>query len=324
MEKALEPAMVNVLRLRKSHRNLAILCLIFFLGMMIGTAYLALSDGNILGSLFVGGFWGFWVVASLMMLVSYYRESLSVQDGKIVHTGVVRTRELAFAKVVNVRWQVAPRGGSVVLRTSADKVKLVFDNFELEQRRWLIQSLHLSLPKSIQQDWERFCLRIALPLLKPDTDAPLQPGEIWVTRRRWDRFFLFTTVVLVALGIVCAWWFRSLGLLALPLASLLLWPLMRLSTPTKGMRERKVNTAPEWKFFSFMLLWAIVAVAGAILFSECHPFWFGVLLVLCISGMCYSAHQLDCRRRTVENTAAPAAAEEWERLAGVEVGESQG
>ena len=179
-----------VLRLKKSYRNSAITCLVLFMGMMIGSSYIALANGSILGSLVLGGFWGFWVVLSVMLLLSYYRESLFVDDGKIIQTGVFRRREIALADIVSVRWRIVPVGGSVVLRSSADKIKVTFDNFELEQRRWLIQLFRHSLPQSIQQDWERFCLRNALPLLKQDTDAPLQPDEILITRRRWDRFFL--------------------------------------------------------------------------------------------------------------------------------------
>ena len=122
---------------------------------MIGSSYVALSNGSILGSLALGGFWAFWVALSVMLLLSYYRDSLLLDDGKIVQIGILRRREIALADIISVRWRIVPVGGSVVLRSSADKIKVTFDNFELEPRRWLIRLLRLSLPQSIQQDWER-------------------------------------------------------------------------------------------------------------------------------------------------------------------------
>lgn len=314
--------MDNILRLKKSYRNLAIICLVFFVGMMIGSSYIALSNGSILGSLALGGFWGFWVVLSAMLLLSYYRESLFLDEGRIIRAGILRRREIALADIISVRWRIAPIGGSVVLRSSADKIKVTFDNFELDQRRWLIRLLRLSLPKSIQQDWERFCLRNALPLLKQDTDAPLQPDEILITRRRWDRFFLATTVVLVVLGIICAWLLRSLPLLAFPLVSLLLWPLMRLSTPAKGLRYRK-TPAPEKRHLLIFAVWCGVGVAIIPLDSSHNGLAIGLMIVWFAILLCL-AYRMDRRQEAGRDVAAPAAAEEWERLMEMETKEPRG
>jgi hypothetical protein len=311
----MEFAVNNVLRLKKSHRNIAIICPIFFVGMMTGSSYVALSNGSILGSLVLGGFWGFWVVLSAMLLLSCYRESLFVDDGKIIQTGILRRREMAFSDIVSVRWRIMPVGGSAVLRSSAEKIKVTFDNFELEQKRWLIRLLRLSLPQSIQQDWERFCLRNALPLLKQDTDAPLQPGEILITRRRWDRFFLATTVVLVVLGIICAWLLQSPTPLAFPLVSLLLWPLMRFSTPAKGLRCGK-TPAPEKRHLLIFAVWYGVGVAIIPLDNSHNGLTIGLVIVW-FAILLYLAYRMDRRREATRDVAAPAAAEEWERLEGM-------
>lgn len=306
--------MDNVLRLKKSYRNLGIIALIFSMGMMTGSSYIALSNGSILDPLVLGGFWGCWIVlsVSVMLLLPYYRESLFVNDGTIIQTGIFRRREIALADIISVRWRIVPVGGSVVLCSSADKIKVTFDNFEREQRRWLIRLLRLSLPQSIQQDWERFCLRHALPLLKHGTDAPLQPGEILFTRRRWDRFFVVTTVVLVVLGIVCAWLLQSLPLLAFPLVSLLLWPLMRFSTPAKGSRYTK-TPAPEKRHLLFFAVWCFVGVALIPLGSSHNGLAIG-LMIAWFAILLYLADRTDRWRKAARDVAAPAAAEEWERL----------
>jgi hypothetical protein len=305
--------MDKVLRLRKSHRNLAIIGLIFFGGMMIGSSGFALSNGSIIGSLFFAAFWGFWVVLAVMALLSYYRESLFVGDGQVIQNGILRRREIAFVDVVSVRWRIAPAGGSVVLRSSADKIRVTFDKFEREQRRWLIRSLRLSLPLSIQQDWERFCLRNALPLLKHNSDLPLQPDEILLTRRRWDRFFLATTVVLLILGILCAWLLRSLPLLAFPLVSLLMWSLVRFSTPAEGLRHKKIPTQAK----GYLLLFAVWCSIGVVIIASLGNSHNHLAIGLGIAWLAiflYVGHRIDRRLEAARDAAAPAAAEEWARL----------
>lgn len=183
-----------IFRPQKSYRNLAIVSLLFFLGMTVLSVCLVVSNGcSILASFLVVGFWGFFVALSVIVLLQYYRESLSVKDGRIVQTGIIRRREMELAEVTDVRWRAMPAGGSVVLRSASQKIKANFDNFELEQRRSLIRWLRLSLPQPIQRDWEAFCIRHALPLLKHAMDAPLRADEVLITRRRWDRFFLVLT-----------------------------------------------------------------------------------------------------------------------------------
>jgi hypothetical protein len=72
-ERRLGAPMDTIFRLKKSYRNLAMTCLLFFLGMMVFSFSVALYHSSILGSLGLAVFWGFWVVLSVMLLLSYYR-----------------------------------------------------------------------------------------------------------------------------------------------------------------------------------------------------------------------------------------------------------
>jgi len=81
-----------------------------------------------------------------------------------------------------------------------------------------------------------------------------------------------------------------------------------------GMRDRKVTAAPEREFFLLVLGWGLLGIVGIMPFSNCHPFWSCVLLVLWLIGLAYPAYRLDRRRRVAEDVATSAAVEEWDRL----------
>ena len=307
--------MDQVLRLKKSYRNLGVMCLIFFSGMMVVSFFGILSESNLLDALRAVGFCGCLLVLPAMMLLAYYRQSISIQEETIIQTGIFRQRKIAFTEMAGVRWRLFPAGGSVVLRSSTEKIKIHFDNFEAQQKHPLILSLRRSLPQSIQQNWEPFCLRLALPLLKHGPDAPLQKNEVLITRRYWDRFFLIVTLVLIVCGIVCAWSFQKPLFLTFPLISLVFWPMMRFSTPPEGMRTQKLPPQMKWGLL-FLSLWIAIAMATIVPLSKTHMglaigltvVWFAILLLY--------GHWMDRRRKATQDQdpTPPPTVDEWERL----------
>jgi hypothetical protein len=307
--------METIFRPKKSYRNLGILCLLFFLGMTVFALCLVVSNGGgILAALLLVGFWGFWVILSVMTLLAYYRESLTVEDGRIAQTGIFRKREMSISEVINVRWRIVPVGGAVVLRSASQKIKVTFDNFELEQRLWLIRFFRRSLSPSIQRDWERFCLRNALSLSKFLTDDPLQAGEILLTRRRWDRFFSVLTVLTLAAGIVSAWCFRSFPPLAIPVPIVAIWLMMRFTTPRQGMRCERISATPEKGFLLFLLVWGAIGLATISWLGDRHRGLAIGLMILWAAVLLFQAVRVGRRREAARDAVAPSAAEEWERL----------
>ena len=109
----------RIFRPRKFYRNTLIVCLIFFLVIMffsVGVGCSARPDRKWIAVCFFGGFWGFWIVLSAFYLLAYYRESLLVQEKRIVQKGLFRTRSLDLAELTDAHWREYPQGGSIVLR----------------------------------------------------------------------------------------------------------------------------------------------------------------------------------------------------------------
>jgi hypothetical protein len=313
--------MDKTLRLRNSYGAVGIVSLFFFAGMM-GFSFVAFFRDNMPGAVCFSGFWGAWIVVSVWLLAAYYRESVSVDECRIVQQGILRRREMAFADVANARWRTMPRGGAVVLRSLTGKIKVCFDNFGLEERRWLIRHLRLSLPQSVQQDWDRFCVRNALPLAKHDADAPLQPGEVLLTKRRWDRFFLVLTATTAVVSAVCARVLEYPPALVLPVICLLMWLMIRFYTPAKGMRDKRLSANPEKGYFLFLLIWGPVGVTAVMPLSY-GQFDLAIgVLVLWFTVLVNQSYRLDRRREAAKDAVAPEAVLEWDRLEG-QAGESE-
>jgi hypothetical protein len=83
--------MERVFYLRKGYRDLAIRGLLAFVFSGLFGVYFSLTDvpkdRAIYAALLFGLFWGFWTLAAAWMLLTYWRGSLSIEDGQICQQG---------------------------------------------------------------------------------------------------------------------------------------------------------------------------------------------------------------------------------------------
>jgi len=150
---------------------------------------------------------------------------------------------------------------TIVLQSVNQRLKIALDEYERETWLPLIRHLRNSVPEDRQRDWDWFCLKTALPLRRDErehaapADAAPNEGNFTITRRRWDKFFLVSGVVL-APAVTAWWWFmRDPRVFMIYPALLLLWLYMRVMTPARGIRTKRFShDGPEHRFLGWTML----------------------------------------------------------------------
>jgi len=195
----------TVFRLRKGYRNIGLVCLPFFVLAGVASAYGIWSEVPphrpvnaicfVICSMCV---WAFMAGLSLWVLLAYWRERLKITGGQVIHHGVIGKKEIDLADVTDVRWGIV-KTGRITLRTLTEKLKIDLDNFEATDRLRLIRFVRDRLPDTVQQEWDMFCYKIAIPLRDRYIrgNRPPGPDEVSLTRRRWDWYFIPTILALV-------------------------------------------------------------------------------------------------------------------------------
>jgi hypothetical protein len=313
-----------VLRLRKSYFALGIVGLVMLLAMAAFSYYAAITDvpadRRAYFLILTLGVWGFMTCLDLWLLLACWREQLLVQDDRMIRQGVFSTKELSWSEIVEARWRVIPAGGSVVLKTATDKMKVEFSNFEREQSLFLIRHLWKVLPSFAHRDWPLFCYKIALPMSKslaPQVERGPHENEVRITRRRWDWYFLPGILLAAAIGVYLWQMFGLSRSLIGPLPLIALWLFVRWGTPKQGML---VPTSPEDRqliaWFSLTLLSAFPLMYISKQLEKQHPaLGFVALLPLLAFFPVIIRMGVRKERRQKERAleATPAAVEEWER-----------
>jgi hypothetical protein len=100
-----------------------------------------------------------------------------------------------------------------------------------------------------------------------------KPGHVWITRRRWDAYFLAAALVIAVVGPLVFWSTSRATVAAglVPLAAL--WALVRWSWPRDGTAVRRISAYPGIiPFLCWLLGWGVlIGVGGGILLNENLP-----------------------------------------------------
>jgi hypothetical protein len=199
------------------------------------------------------------------------------------------------------------------------------ENFEIEDRLSIIEYLRRYVPKDVQHGWERFCYLRALPLRKhKDYDAgqELEPGQVRLTRRRWDWYFVPAIVVFAGLGVLLYLLFDQPRSLAAPVAPAALWLLMRFTTPKQGLVSETIRRDSKQGEFASAVIWCFasyfVAIAAMVACKLANvPTWLDLTITILVALGCLivvssKLFRMDQRRKQREQEGIPAAVEEWD------------
>lgn len=139
---------------------------------------------------------------------------------------------------------------------------------------------------------------------------PLKPGHVWLTRRRWDAYFLAAFVAVVVGGIV-TWWFtadlQKIGAGLLPLVPL--WLTIRWGWPREGSAVRTAESTPGMvPLLKWLAVWGSVGLLGILplgiwvpLESEGVPLTWSQALILIgylvawFAGLLLGVHRIEAR-----------------------------
>lgn len=318
----LEFLMRKTLRLKRGIFTTGILCLLGFLAMgtfSVATTMLAPPPkarlDPIYMAIFFGLFWGAWSCLAIWILLTYWRERLTVTDENVIQRGVIRTQVVGFDEIKSLIWKPSPPQVRLIAETT--RVKIHLANFEPTDQLWSIRQLQQRIPESVQDGWEVFCAKAAVPLCRHETGR-LAHGQVAVTRKRWAWYFLPATLLFAILGIVLS---LTLGLHRLwiaPLPILVLWALLHFSTPRKGLAVTRIPAVPgNSRFLLFLLFWGGVALVGSFVLFAVNPRFPPTIAWLAIGGilwfvvLIYKAEQVDRLRQRNDEDRIPMALKEW-------------
>lgn len=316
----------EVFRLRKRYRNIGVVCLLFFVLVGTASAYGFWSEvppnRRIYAIYFVVlllSFWGFWAGLSLWVLLAYWRESLKIRNGQMIQQGVIGKKRIGLADITNVRWSIG-KSGRITLRTLTEKLRIYLDNFESTERLWLIRFLRNSLPEAVQQDWELFCYKIAIPLREHGVQGNRPPGpdEVLFTRSRLDWYFIPAILLSAVIGSVYYWKLQQPRMLVAPLMPALPWVILRFGTPRQGLVSKRISAEPgQTRFLLFLLWWLGIAIAGFLLLRLWNPpmphaLVLGIIgSILWFGGLLFRVHPVARERRQRDREAAKVAIQQW-------------
>ncbi len=261
----------RVFRVRKSYRNQGICFLIIFVLAGIGAAYAVWIDpppnNKLILISFLSLVWSLMTGLSLWILLGYKYESLTIQNESVIQQGVIFRKEIDLSTIKQARWNLV-QGGGIKLKNLTEKISIYFDNFEREEGLWLIQHFQTRLSEDIQQNWDLFCLRVALPLREPKQDPIREPGpgEILITRKRYDRIGIPLIIVSIIGGILTAWYFLNPGLLLAPVLPIGFWLFLRYSTPKQGLVDHRISADKDnYQWLIFNGCWLGLALIGLVI-----------------------------------------------------------
>jgi len=318
------PCEEKLFRIRKYYRNLGIagliLASILTSGMILEIRAEAPPDRQVSQMIFAGSICTFFASISLWLLLSYYFVSLTIQGRKIIEQGVLLRKELDLDHIRQLRWIPSP-SGNIKLKSLNEKITIYLKYFPLEDRLWIVEHLREQIPASVQEGWDLFCHRVALPLRRYDPQTLPVPDndEVLLTRKRWDRLLLPWIPLFAVGGVLAAWKFNLTHLLIAPLLPTVLWLSMRYSTPKRGMVSQKISTDKEMSsflIFSGGMLLTYLTILVALKFIDI-PLLDNTISMACLSligvaAMLWKSHHLGKKLHKKQLEASKASVQEWE------------
>ncbi len=261
------------------------------------------------------------VLFSLWGILVYRNVSLTIHNGKVILQGIFQRQEITLSEIEEASWDIS---SELILVSQSENAVINLEYYNAQDELWLIHFFRNELPDASQKRWDRFCLRVAIPLQerlqRPESKlcAP-GPGEALITRRRYDLIGIPVNLLITFVGVYSSWKHDQFGSLIFPVFSIGLWLLLRYSVPSQGVVQERLWSQEEFRVLTYLLLtWGIAGMIGFIilLMSNLSEFVKGIgsfcLFILCFTLLLETYNRLTTHYREERNRINQKAIEEWE------------
>ena len=212
--------------------------------------------------------------------------------------------------------------GMILLRTTGNRILIDCNILEPTDVLWLIRLIRSRLPESIQTGWPLFAYRVAVPVREGTLDKRRLdgPDDVYVTRLRWDFFFVCAILVVGLGGILLSWLLQQPVTLLAPLVPTLFWIFGRRRMPTVARKSLDLREVADRSFLGLLVILSVITLGSFWLFGAFKISWVpflpsmlwigGFVMICCLIGgeQCFERLR---RRHDLEFNALPAA-ERWE------------
>jgi hypothetical protein len=332
MDVSRESAMDETFRPRKAILYLGFaLCLLFLTAIAVCTSIFVLKNPKQHGFngehsvLLVGGMglivYGFFLLLSLYILATYFVERFSIRGTTLSLQTVLRNHRFEVSDLEGLIWK-RYGGGRVVFRCQHAKSCLDISGYLIEDRLRVVSALRDLVPHDRQEGWPEFCHHVALRLrsfMETQTQRELMPGQMRITRSRYDRMAMIavpsSVILAVAVGLGTGRW----QFLVLPALLIGFWALLRSMIPQSGLVERRLTATPSGRAFTFyylMFLFPPITGAALLVWGVEKSIARAVMLVsMTISAVpaLYFCYKEDKKRRVADEAGVRTAPERWLR-----------
>lgn len=304
-------------RLSRSLFGLGVLCTAFFAAMavvsVLGIYFEAPPERRpaaLVAGLGIAGFWLAFTMLGVWLLLAYWRHRLTIRDEQIDYVGVIRCKRIRPPEIVSARWRCWPQCGSLVLKTVTARVAIDFGDYGAENARQLIRFFRESVPLPLQTGWELFYVRIgkraARAARQLEETAP-GVGEVLLTRRRFDAYFLIGMLLAGATAVYVYHRTGDSSVFAKLVGIPAIWLVVRFMCPRKGMVAKRATGDSRSRFVLIAYLWLFGGMACCLLLKAFFPDVAALFLiafaVVTFPGIFAGMWMLDRRQRREEQEA---------------------
>lgn len=168
--------------------------------------------------------WSGFTLLGVWVILANLREQLILDVERITQHGVISTKSMAIHNVTHIRWRQAPAGGSMVIHSPVNRLKVYLGNVTDSERKEIVTFFREAVDLELHEGWPEFeslQTRHATPIsVRPSRSFVLVVGLIFlgfagVFTYCWLLGIGARHLVLASINVAIAFWY--------------LWRLWRLS-----------------------------------------------------------------------------------------------